>query len=75
MKFSVSWAKLENWLSVAGSAFVGAGIGYVQADLTQAITGAMPWKQIVIGAVAAGAIAVAHLAQVPGAPTTTTNIS
>lgn len=62
---NLSWATAKNWLSVAASAFVGGAAGYLQANMTEGFTGAMPWRSIEIGAAVAGIIAVAHLAQVP----------
>jgi len=63
----LSWTTLENWLSLAGATFLGGAVGYLQADLTPGAlaSGAIPWKQVIIGAILTGAVAVAHLAQVP----------
>ena len=62
---TLSWVTLRNWLSVGGSVFAGGAIGYLQANLSAGFTGALPWKQIAIGAGMAGLVAVVHLAQIP----------
>lgn len=62
---NLSWIGLRNWLSVAGATFAGGAAGYLQANMTAGFTGALPWKQIGLGAAMAGLVAIAHLAQVP----------
>lgn len=65
MRFSLKWTSVENWLSVIGATFVGGATGYVEANLSAGLSGATPWKQIVIGAGVMGVIALIHLAQIP----------
>ncbi len=65
MRLSLSWTSRRNWMSVAGALFIGGATGYVQTNLTAGLSGAMPWKQIIIGAAVMGGLSIFHLAQVP----------
>ncbi len=71
MNFSLSWTTARHWLSVAGSVFIGGAAGYVQALLTAGKLTSLPYKQIAIGAVLAGLLAIGHLGQIPGRPSDT----
>lgn len=58
--------KLKLWLTMAGSAFLGAGLGYIQMHLAGGIpTTAQSAEAIVAGGAVAGLIAVVHLYQPP----------
>jgi hypothetical protein len=68
MQTVLGWATFGNWLSVGAATFAGGAVGYLQASLVSDLASGVPWRSIAIGAVAAGVIAVAHLAQVPPTP-------
>jgi hypothetical protein len=69
--FKFDWSRIQpkavHWLTLAGSVFVGAVVGYLQSQPTSSIFGALQsWqtaKPLLIGAVVAGVGAVWALAQ------------
>lgn len=57
-------SKVLGWLSAIGSAFLGGAMGYGATHLDGAIPSTTAqWKATGLGALVAGAIAVAHLLQ------------